>query len=406
MSATSNDTPAGSLQPPLAGVRVLDFGRYVAGPYCATLLADFGADVIRVERIGGGEDRSIAPVTEFGEGSLFLQINRNKRSLTLNPGAPGAREVMDRLVASADVVIVNVPDSALAKMRLDYATLRDIRPGIILLNISSFGQRGPWADRPGFDSVGQAMSGSAYLSGTGDTPYRTPITWVDHASAVYGALGVMLALRTRDLTGAGQQVSGSLLGSALAYSSTFLIEEVITEIGRTAIGNRSFLNGPTDTFRTRDGWIVTQTVGPALFKRWVTLIAEPEWLEDPRFLDDTLRGVNGEVLSERMAKWCMDKSSEDALNLLAKAGIPAGPVLSPKEAFEHPQVKAMGFFENFSIKGLGDPAPIMRPPVELSKTPATLRSAPPSIGEHNLELLEELGFERDVIAGLKKDGVI
>ena len=165
----------------LENIRVLDFGRYVAGPYCATLLAEYGADVIRVEQPGGGDDRRIAPITEDGEGALFLQINRNKRSITLDPGSDSGREIMRRLIATADVVVVNVPDSALAKMGLDYQTLCAIRPDIILANISSFGPTGPWADRPGFDSVGQAMCGSAYLSGPGDVPYRTPITWVDQA---------------------------------------------------------------------------------------------------------------------------------------------------------------------------------------------------------------------------------
>jgi len=255
----------------LEGIRVLDFGRYVAGPYCATLLADFGADVIRVERPCGGEDRQLVPVTEEGEGALFLQVNRNKRSIELDPGSDAHREVMRRLVATADVIVVNVPDSALRKMGLDYTTVSAIRPDIILANISSFGPTGPWADRPGFDSVGQAMCGSAYLSGPGDVPYRSPITWVDHTTALYAAFGVMAALFERTTTGRGQQVSANLLGSALACSSTYLIEQAITQVDRSAIGNRSFVNGPTDTFRTSDGWIVTQVVGPAIFRRLCTL---------------------------------------------------------------------------------------------------------------------------------------
>src|SRR5262245_61881321 len=143
----------------LSGIRVLDFGRYVAGPYCAALLADFGADVIRVERPGGGEDRYIVPVTEEGEGSLFLQINRNKRSIELELDSEAGRRILQRLVATADIIVVNVPDSALPKMGLDYVSLSAIRADIILANISSFGQTGPWADRSGFDSVGQAMCG-------------------------------------------------------------------------------------------------------------------------------------------------------------------------------------------------------------------------------------------------------
>jgi crotonobetainyl-CoA:carnitine CoA-transferase CaiB-like acyl-CoA transferase len=377
----------------LAGIRVLDFGRYVAGPYCATLLADFGADVIRVERPGGGEDRYIVPVTEAGEGSLFLQINRNKRSMELDPGSEAGRKIMQRLVATADVVVVNVPDDALRKMGLDYETLTAIRPDIILANISSFGPTGPWASRSGFDSVGQAMCGSAYLSGPGNVPYRSPITWVDHAAALYAAFGIMTALFERTKTGRGQQVSANLLASALAFSSTYLIEQAVIQKDRTAIGNRSFVNGPTDTFRTSDGFVVTQVVGPVIFRRWAKLMGEPEWLEDPRFATDELRGINGELLSERMQAWCGQRTSKEALDLLAAANIPAGPVLSPRAALEHPQVRAMDLFVPVQVSGEAGEIPLMRAPVALSATPASIRKSPPGVGEHTRDILRELGFD-------------
>jgi crotonobetainyl-CoA:carnitine CoA-transferase CaiB-like acyl-CoA transferase len=386
----------------LQGIRVLDFGRYVAGPYCATLLADFGADVIRVERPGGGEDRYIVPITEEGEGALFLQINRNKRSIELDPGSESGRKIMQRLIATADVVVVNVPDDALRKMGLDYETLSAIRPDIILANISSFGPVGPWANRSGFDSVGQAMCGSAYLSGPGDTPYRSPITWVDHAAALYAAFGIMTALFERAKTGRGQQVCANLLASGLAFSSTYLIEQAVIEKDRAAIGNRSFVNGPTDTFRTKDGFIVTQVVGPVIFKRWTKLISEPQWLEDPRFATDDLRGENGVVLSERMQRWCDERTSAEALDQLAAANIPAGPVLSPRAALEHPQVQAMDLFVQTKLANGERSVPLMRTPVSLSATPSSIRSAPPGVGEHSQEILKELGFSEAEAALLSK----
>jgi crotonobetainyl-CoA:carnitine CoA-transferase CaiB-like acyl-CoA transferase len=378
----------------LNGIRVLDFGRYVAGPYCATLLADFGADVIRIERPGGGEDRQIAPITDEGEGALFLQINRNKRALALDPNSEEGREIIRRLVATADVVVANVPDQALTKMGLDYKTLCTIRPDIILANISSFGPIGPWADRTGFDSVGQAMCGSAFLSGPGEVPYRTPVTWVDHAAALYAAFGVMVALFDRVQSGRGQEVSANLLGTALAFSSTYLIEQAVTGRDRVAIGNRSFVNGPTDTFQARDGWIVTQVVGSVIFKRWAQLMGEPEWLEDPRFATDQLRGDNGALLSTRMQAWCRQRTVADALEALAQASIPAGPVLSPRAVLEHPQVRAMNLFASTQVPGVGRKIPLMRPPVILSATPAAIRSAPPSAGCHTREILAELGFSQ------------
>ncbi len=390
----------------LKGIRVLDFGRYVAGPYCATLLGDFGADVIRVDRLGGSEDRWIAPVTDDNQGALFLQINRNKRSLTLDTRKEKGQEILRKLISEADVVVSNVPTSALAGMGIDYASLTAIKPDIILANVSSFGPRGPWADFPGFDSVGQAMCGSAYLSGAGDQPYRTPITWVDHAAALYTAFGVMAALRERDQSGRGQQVDASLLGSGLAFSSTFLIEQALVQPNRTAIGNRSFLNGPTDTFRTRDGWVVTQVVGDPIFRRWSRLMGEEHWLADPRFASDELRGENGAVLSERMAKWCAERTSDEALEQLSAGGIPAGPVLSPQEAVDHPQVKAMEFMVPTTVPGLDQPAPLMRVPLDMSETPPTIRTAPPRVGEHNHEILAELGYSAEDISALEADRII
>ena len=390
----------------LEGIKVLDFGRYVAGPWAATMLADFGADVIRIDRLGGSEDRWIAPVTDAGEGALFLQVNRNKRSLTLDTRKDEGREVLRRLVREADIVVANVPTSALAAMGIDYASLTAIRPDIILCNVSSFGPRGPWADRPGFDSVGQAMGGSAYLSGPGNQPYRSPVTWVDHMTALYAAFGVMTALHERGRTGRGQQVDASLLGSALAASGTFLVEQAVGSANREAIGNRSFLNGPTDTFRSSDGWVVTQVVGDPIFRRWTRLVGESHWLDDPRFASDELRGKNGALLSERMAAWCAQRTSAQALDELAAAGIPAGPVLSPQGALDHEQVKAMEFMVPTAVAGLDQPAPLMRMPLDLGAPPPTIRRAPPGIGEHTREILAELGYSDLEIGALEVARVV
>jgi crotonobetainyl-CoA:carnitine CoA-transferase CaiB-like acyl-CoA transferase len=296
---------------------------------------------------------------------------------------------------------VNVPDSALQQMSLDYETLCAIRPDIVLANVSSFGPIGPWAERPGFDSVGQAMCGSAYLSGPGETPYRTPISWVDHATALYAAFGVMLALFERSRTGRGQKISGSLLGSAVAFASTYLIEQAVRGVDRVAIGNRSYLNGPTDAFKTRDGWIVTQVVGTTIFRRWAKLMGEPQWTEDPRFATDELRGENGVVLSQRMQRWCDERTTAQALDELGAASIPAAPVLSPRAALDHPQLKAMGLLVPVQVPGMETPVPLVSTPIDLSATPASIRTPPPRSGEHTAEILGELGFSTAEIAALR-----
>lgn len=390
----------------LDGIRVLDFGRYVSGPYCATLMADFGAEVIRIERPGGGEDRFIGPVAETGDGAGFLQLARNKRCITLNPRSEGADEVLRRLVASADVVIANVPANALQRMGIDYESLCAIKPDIILANISSFGTRGPWASRPGFDSVGQAMSGSQYLTGTGEVPFRTPVTWVDHSTGLFTAFGVAMALFERQRTGKGQQIDCSLLGSALAFSSTAMIEEAMTGIGRTAIGNRSFLNGPTDSFRTTDGWVVTQIVGNPIFKRWAELMGKPQWADDPRFGSDEARAEQGEFLSAKMSEWCATRTSQQALEELAAAHLPAGPVLSPAEIRTHEQVQGMGMVEQVYVPHIGREAPLTRTPLEMGGAPAEIRTPPPAVGQHNEEVLRELGFSDDEIEGMTARGVV
>ena len=390
----------------LSGIRVLDFSRYIAGPWAGAMLAELGADVIRVDRIGGSEDRWVAPVTRDGEGAVFLQANRNKRSIALDARTDEGRIVQDRLVQTADVVLSNVPNAALKTMGIDYATLTAIRPDIILANVSSFGPRGPWADRPGFDSVGQAMCGSAYLTGLGDQPFRSPITWVDHMTAVYMAFGIMVALRERDQSGRGQQVDASLLGSALGAAGTYLVEQAMTAIDRTPIGNRGFINGPTDTFATRDGWIVVQVVGNPIFRRWARLMDEPHWLDDARFATDELRGQNGALLSERMAGWCAERTSDVALQILGDAGIPAGPVLSPQETLDHEQVNGMGYMVSCDLGAEGQSASLLRMPLDLSVSTAEIRRPPPAVGEHSHEILSEIGFSAGEIERLVNAGAI
>ena len=200
----------------LEGIRVLDFGRYIAGPYCAALLAEQGAEVIRIEKREGSEDRFQAPVAETGEGALFLQMNRNKLGLTLDPMRPEGQEVVRRLVATADVVVANLPPQTLAAMKLDYASLTAVKPDIILTTVTAYGRGGPYSDRVGFDGIGQVMSGAVYMTGAGDPPYRAGVAWVDFGTAFLSAFGTLAALIERGKTGRGQKVEGALLRTAVA----------------------------------------------------------------------------------------------------------------------------------------------------------------------------------------------
>ncbi len=385
----------------LHGVRVVDFGRYIAGPYCAAVLADLGADVIRVERADGSEDRFLAPVTDDGDGAIFLQCNRGKRAIAFDPLSPDGREITRRLVETADVIVANLPRRTLAEMGLDFPALSRQNPRAILTAITAFGNRGPYAHRVGFDGIGQAMSGAMYLSGTPDAPSKSIANYVDFTTAVSAALGTVAALLERTRTGRGQLVEGSLLGSALTLMNGALAEEALLGIGRVGSQNRSQLSAPSDTFRTRDGWVLVQTVGQPLFERWTRLVGEPAWLQDPRFKSDIERGKHGALLCERMQAWCGERSSAVALAELEAAKIPAGPVLSPHAALLDPQVQGGDFFAALDYPGLARAAPIARLPFELSEGGVRIRGRAPTLGEHTEQILGELGYDAAEIEGLR-----
>jgi crotonobetainyl-CoA:carnitine CoA-transferase CaiB-like acyl-CoA transferase len=390
----------------LQGIRVLDFGRYIAGPYCAALLGEYGADVIRIEKRDGGEDRFQAPLTESGDGALFMQMNRNKRGITLDPMTSEGQEIVRRLVATADVVIANLPPQTLAAMKLDFDSLASIRSDIILTTISAYGRGGPYSGRVGFDGIGQVMSGAVYMAGEPDQPYRAQVPWVDFGTALHCAFGTMAALMARSQTGRGQMVEGALLATAITFGNAPLTEQAVIKPDRAPTGNRGQTAGPVDIFKTTDGWILVQVIGQPLFKRWARLMGEDHWMSDPDFKDDISRGNNGAVISARIRQWCADKSSAEALEILGKSMIPAGPVLKPQEALDDPHIRAMGFFQDIEFPGMPRPAPVAKVPLRLSNNPGSIRRRAPLLGEHTDAIMAELGYDERKIAELRKGCVI
>ena len=390
----------------LEGIRVLDFGRYIAGPYCATLLADLGADVIRIEKVDGSEDRFVSPVTDTGDGAMFLQLGRNKRGLTLNPMKPEGREIVKKLVATADVVVANLPPNTLSAMGLDYESLTQIKPDIILTMISAFGRGGPYSNRVGFDGLGQAMSGNMYMSGTPDQPVKAYAPFIDFGTASLSAFGTLAALYERQKTGKGQIVEGALFNTALTMMNATAIEQQALQVNRTATLNRSQTSAPADTFQTKDGWVLVQTVGGPLFKRWAELMGEDHWLEDPRFKDDISRGDNGKIISNRLALWCAERTTDEVLQEMETARIPAGPILSPQDVLNDPHIAAKGLFHPVEFPGLPNAAPIMQTPVELSDTPGEIRHRAPTLGEHTEAILQDLGYTETEIADYRAQRIV
>ena len=390
----------------LAGYRVLDFGRYIAGPYSATLMADFGADVIRIEKIDGSEDRYMNPVADDSSGALFMQVNRNKRGMTLNPAKPQGREIVERLVATADVVVANLPPAGLKAIGLDYETLQQIKTDIILTTASAFGRGGPYSERVGFDGLGQAMSGGPYLSGTPDQPNRFALPVVDFGTAMMSAYGTVLALLHRERTGEGQMVEGALLRTALTFSNSYLIEQAVLASDRVGTGNRSQLTGPADIIRASDGWLMIQVVGQPLFERWANMIGLPEIIDDPRFRTDLDRGDNGELLSNMAQEHARDLTVSEALAAYGAAKVPAGPLLSPQQALDDPHIGAVGYLQDTDYPGMASAAPLATTPVHMTAGGGTINTRAPTLGEHTDAILAELGYDEGTIDELRQARIV
>lgn len=391
-------------QQSLAGIRVLDLGRYIAAPYCAQLLANEGAEVIRVEPPEGAVDREVMPIGVEGAGGLYLQVNANKKSLALDYTKPEGRAVLDRLIQSADVVIINLPKRALKKLGLDYPQLQAINPKIILTTISAFDAHGADQDRVGFDGTGQALSGAMYLTGFGDSPTREAVSYVDYATGISAAFATMSALLARAKTGTGEHVECSLMGAALSMINPILMEEASGYRSRRPIGNRSPIAGPSDLFRAKDGWVMIQIIGDAMFARWAKMMGRPDLLEDPRFATDSDRGENGEVLSALQQAWCEGRTVQECLDTLGAHRLPACPCLTPAQTL---QMEGLSdYTQPLRPGGITAELPLVTRAILTQSNRAQPRRPAPALGADNDALLGGLELGPDAIATLRAQGVL
>ncbi|MDP1604850.1 MAG: CoA transferase, partial [Legionella sp.] len=306
-----------------------------------------------------------------------------------------------RLVEASDVVVTNMPNGMLNRLKLDYETFRAIKPSIIHTNITAFGDAGPESESIGFDGIGQAMGGAVYLSGFDGRPTRCAASYVDYATAMASAFATAAAIYERSRTGEGKNIQSSLLRTALTITNPILIEEALGVRTRNAIGNRSPIAGPSDIFKTSDAWITVQVIGADMFRRWAELVGRPELVNEPRFADDIKRGENGEELSVLMQSWCDGRSSEDCLAALRSTRIPGCRVLAPKDVLTERQNVEGGFFNWVDFDELKRTLPLVSP-VNPEEPP---RPAP-ALGADTDGVLLEIGYSRADIDTLRQCGII
>ncbi|MCI0489469.1 MAG: CoA transferase [Blastocatellia bacterium] len=391
---------------PLEGIRVIDFGRFIAAPYCAMLFADMGADVIRVERREGGEDRYLGPVTESGEGGLYINLNRNKRGMTLNPAHPLAREIIRRLISTSDIVIANLPPDVLERLGLDYRSLCAVKEEIIMVQATAFGADGPYRDRVGFDSVAQAMSGAMGLTGFPGPPVRDIVSFMDYGTALHAAFGAMAALFEKQKTGRGRLIEVSLLTTGVTFMLPLLAERAATGTLRAQQGNTSYYTAPSDVYKTSDGWIIVQTIGGPMFGRWARLVGREDLIDDPRCSDDITRADNHEIINRVMSDWCARRTRDEVIRELERARIPCGPVYNLDEVLEDPQVRARRLLEEIEYPGASNPIPLASTPVRSNREAGSIRRRAPTLGEHTDEVLGEFGFSDEEIEEFRRAGAV
>ncbi len=392
---------------PLDGLTIVDLTRVLSGPYCTMLLADMGARVIKVEQPGRGDDtRAWGPPFVGKESSYFLSINRNKESVTLDFKDPDGQRVLNSLMSRADVVVENFRPGAMARLGLDYAALAPAHPRLVYCSISGFGQDGPRRDQPGYDAVIQAEGGLMSVTGDADgAAFRVGVAVTDMVAGLLAAQGILLALFARERTGRGQQVDISMLDgviSLLSYHASIYLTAG-KESGR--VGNRHATIAPYDTFAAADGELFLAVGNDDQFRRFCPVAGLQHLLTDARFSTNPLRVSNEAALRQSIAPVIQRRTRDEWIRALTAAGVPCGAVRTVSEALSDPQVAARHMIEEVEHAVLGS-MKVLGTPIKLSDTASSIRSAPPTLGQHTNAVLGELGLGAAEIAGLRARSVV
>ncbi len=397
---TDRDRPG-----PLEGLRVLDLTEHMAGPFCTMILADMGAEVVKVERPGTG-DSSRA----MGDGSernpYFRYINRNKKSLTLDYKTPRGREIFLRLVAGMDVLVENYRPSVMERAGLAYAALVEVNPRLVYAQLSGFGFDGPYRDRGGFDLIAQGMGGIMHVTGEPDgPPTSVGLPICDLGTGMWAVQGILAALHERTRTGRGQRVECSLLETALGFSSWTSAGWLADGEEPTRQGSRHRQNAPYQRFATGDGYIMIGAASQAIWERCARALGHPEWLEDPRFARSATRVRHRNALEKELEAVLVTRPTAHWLTVLDKAGVPCGPVYAYGQLFADPQVRHREMVVFADDPELGR-VPHLRTPVRLTGSAVAVRRVAPKLGEHTAELLAALGYTPADVDELRRSGVV
>ncbi|MFZ6844834.1 CaiB/BaiF CoA transferase family protein [Undibacterium sp. RuTC16W] len=406
---------------PLAGIKVLELGTLIAGPFCARMLAEFGAEVIKIESPDGGDPIRQWRVLKDGTSLWWSVQARNKKSLTLNLKQIQAQAIARRLALDADIIIENYRPGVLEKWQLGYDSLKDINPATIMVRLSGYGQTGPMKDLPGFGAIGESMGGLRYVSGHPDRPpVRVGISIGDSVAALHGVIGAMMALRHRDATGGrwnGKQGTDCIAGQGqmvdvALYESVFnLMESLVPEFDHAGMVRErtgGALPGivPSNTYTTGDGEnIVIAGNGDAIFKRLMMAIGREDMANDPGLARNDGRVPRTVEIDTAISDWCQQQTIDSALQLLQTADVPVGKIYSVRDMMSDPQFLARNMFEQHAF---ADGTPVKLPAIspKLSETPGHTNWLGPKLGQHNHEVLQQLGYSESEIAQFERDKIV
>ena len=388
----------------LSHIRVLDLTRVRSGPTAVRQLADWGADVIKIEQ----------PASLEADGALgagrntadWQNLQRNRRSLTLNLKDPKGMELFRQLAATADVVVENFRPDVKDRLGFDYASLKAINPKIILASISGFGHSGPYANRPGFDQIAQGMGGLMSITGDPDGgPMRVGIPIADLSAGLFAALGILTALIEREKSHEGQWLSTSLLQSQIFMLDFQAARWLMQGEVAPQVGNEHPTSVPTNRYLTKDGAINIAVAGDQIWRRLCGALGRQDWAEDEGLATNGKRNSRRDELNSALGEIVKEKTSAELVDLLPEAGVPCGPIYRIDEMFDDPQVRHLDIVQPLETEPFGETRALAQP-FQLSRTPSTLEASPPTRGQHTVEILEELGVDAGDIAALQEQSVV